>query len=51
VPRVIIARELYKEIEAQARREGIPVSRLVERLLVEATREKVMYCPRCAFRF
>ena len=51
MPRVTITRELYKKIETQAEKEGIPVSNLIERLLVEATEEKTMYCPRCAFRF
>jgi hypothetical protein len=51
VPRVAIAKELYKRIESRAHDEEIPVSKLIEKLLVEATKEKIMYCPRCAFKF
>jgi hypothetical protein len=51
VPRVAIAKELYKKIESRANDEDIPVSKLVEKLLAEATKEKTMYCPRCAFKF
>ena len=51
MPRVAIAKKLYKRIELQAHDEEIPVSKLIEKLLVEATKEKTSYCPRCAFKF
>jgi len=51
VPRVTIAKQLYEKIESQAHKEDVPVSKLIEKLLVEATREKSVYCPRCAFKF
>ena len=51
VPRVSIGKELYEKMESTAHDEGIPVSKLVERLIAQATEEKPMYCPRCAFRF
>jgi len=51
VPKVTITHDLYKRIETQAHDEQIPVSKLIEKLLLDATKEKMMYCPRCAFRF
>jgi len=51
MPRVTITKELYKKVEAEALRERIPVSKLIEKLLVEGTKEKTMYRPRCAFKF
>ena len=51
VPKVSIGKELYEKIESTAHDEGIPVSKLVERLIAQATEKKTMYCPRCAFRF
>ena len=51
VPRVEIAKKLYERIELQAHDEDIPVSKLIEKLLVEATIERTTYCPRCAFKF
>ena len=51
MPRVEIAKKLYERIELQAHDEDIPVSKLIEKLLVEATKEKTTYCPRCAFKF
>ena len=51
VPRVSIGRELYEKIETTAHDEGISVSKLVERLIAQATEKKTMYCPRGAFKF
>ena len=43
--------DLCKRIETQADDEQIPVSKLIEKLLLDAIREKTMYCSRCAFGF
>jgi len=52
VPKVAITKEVYEKIEAQAYKEGVSVSKLVERLLQESTTKKIIEsCPRCAFRF
>jgi predicted CopG family antitoxin len=52
MPKIAIAKEVYERIEDQARKEGVPVSKLVEKLLEEATKRKIVQsCPRCAFRF
>ena len=51
MPKVTITHDLYKRIEVKAQDEQIPVSKLIEKLLFEATKEKMRYCPRCAFRF
>ena len=51
MPRVTIAKDLYKRIEEEAHSEEIPVTELIEKLLVDATKKKTTYCPRCAFRF
>ncbi len=42
MPRISITYELFKKINEEAFYENIPVSRLVEKLLSEAVREKTI---------
>ena len=46
MPRVTITHDLCMRIETQADDEQIPVSKLIEKLLLDAIREKTMYCSR-----